>query len=227
MYAIIFDCSHFIEEAMTDTTTSAAPLTRVERKRQEARNRIIDAAAGLFRARGVDAVTIQDITSAADVGHGTFYLHFKSKHEVLVPIMIAAAAELDARIQRCRPPPRDPAEVLATSSRFIGSIVVRDELWRWFLKHSGLPGDSLRKAFGEFTRRDFRTGLVSGRFAAADPGAAATFCFGGDVSVLMASLDSESPQPMIDQAAETMLRVLGVSAEEAREIAHRALPAGL
>lgn len=209
---------------MMEITTDTDHMTRVERKRLEARTRIVDAAAALFRARGVEAVTIQDITSAADVGHGTFYLHFKSKHEVLLPIMVAEAAELDARIHRHLPPPRDPAELLATSSRYIGSVVVRDQLWRWFLEHSGLPGDSLRRAFGEFTRRDFNEGLASGRFAATDPATAAMFAFGGYVSVLMASLDSDSPQAMIDHAAETMLRVLGVPAEEASEIAHRPLP---
>lgn len=210
----------------TDVTASSAPLTRVERKRLEARTRLVDAATALFRARGVDAVTIRDITAAADVGHGTFYLHFKSKPEVLLPIMVAEAAELDARIQQHLPPPRDPAEVLATSSRYIGSVVVRDELWRWFLRHSGLPSESMRQAFGEFTRRDFREGLASGRFTSADPATVATFVFGGYVSVLMAALDSEAPEAMIDQAAETMLRVLGVDDEEAREIARRPLPSG-
>ena len=37
----------------------------------------------------IDDIQIKHITEAADVGHGTFYLHFKSKYDVLVPIVQA------------------------------------------------------------------------------------------------------------------------------------------
>jgi AcrR family transcriptional regulator len=209
------------ENVMPESASEPAPLSRVERKRQEARARIIEAASRHFAARGVDAVTIGDITAAADVGHGTFYLHFKSKHEVLLPIMVAAAAALDERVQRQLGAGADPAEVLATSSRYIGRIVVQSDLWRWFLSHSGLPSESLRQAFGAFTHRDLKAGMASGRFSAPDLRTAATFCFGGYVSVLLACFDAAEPEPIIDQAAETMLRVLGVDAREAAEIAGR------
>jgi AcrR family transcriptional regulator len=209
------------ENTMPETSSESAPLSRVERKRQEARARIIEAAGRLFAARGVDAVTIGDITSAADVGHGTFYLHFKSKHEVLLPIMVAAAATLDERVQGHLGADADPAEVLATSSRYIGRVVVRSDLWRWFLSHSGLPSEAMRQAFGAFTNRDFKAGIDSGRFSTPDPRTAATFSFGGYLSVLLACFDAAEPEPIIDQAAETMLRVLGVDAREAAEIAGR------
>jgi hypothetical protein len=39
--------------------------------------------------------------------------------------------------------------------------------------------------------------------------------------VLLACFDAAEPEPIIDQAAETMLRVLGVDAREAAEIAGR------
>jgi AcrR family transcriptional regulator len=223
MHAIIFEHNHPHDHNMHAMDADLVPLSRVERKRQEARTRIVEAAAQLFRARGVDAVTIQEITAAADVGHGTFYLHFKTKTDVLLPIMVAEAAALDAKVQRHFPGPRDPAEVLATSSRYIASVIVRDALWRWFLRHSGVPGESMRAAFGRFSVRDFRAGLASGRFAAADPRTAATFCFGGYISVLLACIDAEDPQPMIDHAVETMLRVLGLNADEAADIAHRSI----
>lgn len=200
-----------------------APLSRVERKRLEARTRIVEAAESLFRERGVADVTIQDITAAADVGHGTFYLHFKTKSDVLLPILVAEAARLDGHVQRSFSRPSDPAEVLATSARYIGARIVRDELWRWFLRNVGVPGDAMREAFGRFSVRDLKAGLASGRFASADPNAAATFCFGGYVSVLLACIGAEEPEPMIDYAAETILSVLGLDAGEAADIAHRSI----
>ena len=197
---------------------------RVARKKAEARARIIRSAERLFRKHGVDGVTIQDITAAADVGHGTFYLHFKSKQEVLVPIMVAEAASLDATAQAFLGPAADPATVLATSSRYIGRAVVGDPLWRWFLRNTGLPGESLRAAFGEFTSRDYDRGVESGRFKGPDLRSAATFAFGGFVSVLMAAIENRDANNMIDLAAGNMLIVLGVPAADAAEIIRQPLP---
>lgn len=208
---------------MTEHDATPTDSGRVARKREAARARIIAAARRQFRERGVDDVTIRDITRAADVGHGTFYLHFKSKYEVLVPIMMAEAADLDAAARRQIDEPADPAQVLAVASRYVGYEVVRDPLWRWFLRHSGLPVDVMRDAFGRFGLRDVEAGLAAGRFVVDDPQATTIFCLGGYISVLLAALDAPDPRPLIDLAADHMLRVLGLGDEDARRIAHRPL----
>jgi AcrR family transcriptional regulator len=209
---------------VTDAAEATANLTRVERKRLEARARIVKAAGDLFRAHGVDAVTIQDITGAADVGHGSFYLHFKTKTDVLLAILLGRAAELDARVQQALGKDADPALVLATSSRYVGRKVLGDELWCWLLANSGVPSESLRSAFGRFSSRDLRAGVEGGRFAVDDARASAIFCFGGYVSVLLAAIGQPDAHALIDRAAETMLRVLGLEASEAATIAGAPLP---
>jgi AcrR family transcriptional regulator len=57
---------------------SPAPGRR-ERKKAETRARIFRAALRLVRKRGFDAVTIDDICTAADVAKRTFFLHFPTK----------------------------------------------------------------------------------------------------------------------------------------------------
>ena len=47
------------------------------------RERIIDAAAALFRARGFDGIGVADIMKAADLTHGGFYGHFASKDDLV------------------------------------------------------------------------------------------------------------------------------------------------
>ena len=59
------------------------PLTRHQRHRLRTRKQLIDAAMELVLEKGYDAVTIQDITDRADLGRGTFYIHFKDKEDVL------------------------------------------------------------------------------------------------------------------------------------------------
>ena len=56
---------------------------RVSRqKAAENRERIIDAAGALFRAKGFDRVGVADIMRAADLTHGGFYGHFESKDDL-------------------------------------------------------------------------------------------------------------------------------------------------
>lgn len=61
--------------------TPALPL--VERKRRQARQRIIQAAEELFLARGFDEVSVGDIAERAEVGRTTFFRHFGDKQEVV------------------------------------------------------------------------------------------------------------------------------------------------
>jgi len=60
----------------------AAPGRR-ERRRMETREKIFRAAMQLFAERGFSQTTTEDITEAADVGQGTFFNYFPTKHHVL------------------------------------------------------------------------------------------------------------------------------------------------
>ena len=55
---------------------AAAATTRVSRKREKTRGELVAAAERLVAARGLDALSIDEITAAADVAKGTFYTHF-------------------------------------------------------------------------------------------------------------------------------------------------------
>jgi AcrR family transcriptional regulator len=59
------------------------PLPLAERKRRQARQRIIQAAEELFLARGFDDVSVADIAERAEVGRTTFFRHFDDKREVV------------------------------------------------------------------------------------------------------------------------------------------------
>ena len=207
-----------------ESATESPAESRVERKRREARARIIAEAERLMRARPVEEITIGDITSAADVGHGTFYLHFKSKHEVLVPIIRAIAEHWDQLIQAHLTGTEDPAEVVGLSTRYMGRAVAADPLWRWMLEHSGMPMDDMRGAIGRFAARDFGRGLLSGRFQVPDLPAANSFLMGGFVAGLLAGFSADDSERAIDNMAELVLRTLGIDIHEAARIAHQPLP---
>ncbi len=58
-------------------------MNRHERRRQQTRQRLIQAAVELLLEKGYDATTIQTITDRADLGRGTFYIHFKDKEDII------------------------------------------------------------------------------------------------------------------------------------------------
>jgi AcrR family transcriptional regulator len=66
---------------MLAVMTPALPL--VERKRRQARRRIIEAARELFLERGFEDVSVGDIAERAEVGRTTFFRYFGDKQEVV------------------------------------------------------------------------------------------------------------------------------------------------
>ncbi len=60
-----------------------AALSRRERKKQETREKIYHTALTLFRIQGFEKTSVDQITSRADVGKGTFYNYFPSKEAVI------------------------------------------------------------------------------------------------------------------------------------------------
>jgi len=58
------------------------------------------AARKLFVERGYHATRPQDITKAAGLGHGTFYLHFADKRECFLAFVDEAREEVDDAIMR-------------------------------------------------------------------------------------------------------------------------------
>jgi TetR/AcrR family transcriptional repressor of nem operon len=56
----------------------------------EHREKILDSAGKLFRAKGFEAVTVADVMQAAGLTHGGFYGHFKSKDDLIAETLARA-----------------------------------------------------------------------------------------------------------------------------------------
>jgi AcrR family transcriptional regulator len=197
---------------------------RVERRRARVRQRILDVAEELTRSRGVDVVTIEDITEAADVARRTFYHYFESKNDVVVPIARARTRELNRRIDRVVEAVEDPAEVISIALRHTLRSMPEDRLCAWFIFRSGLPQQRLLEVIGESGDRDVRRGVETGRFSLANPAAASAILSGAVIGALNGRLEGMLDDADLDDAVEYLLRLLGVPDEEAGEIAHRPLP---
>lgn len=78
-------------------SVAGKPLTK---RGAATRDRLLDAAESLFGQKGFHATSVGDITRAAGVGQGTFYLYFETKEEVFRALVRHLSHELRLAIRR-------------------------------------------------------------------------------------------------------------------------------
>jgi AcrR family transcriptional regulator len=103
--------------------------TRRERQRAERRQRLVQAALASFAQLGYAQTSVRDIAERADLGHGTFYLYFKSKDDLLLWLIGESVASLPGRLLAPRPEDDDVVPSLRQSA--LG-------LLEWFAEHRGV-----------------------------------------------------------------------------------------
>ncbi len=90
------------------TSPTAAPAEGLrERHRKRTAAELEEAALKLFGDRGFDAVTVDDIATAADVSRRTFFRYYASKEDVILSDHPKRLDELEAALDRR--PPGEPA----------------------------------------------------------------------------------------------------------------------
>jgi AcrR family transcriptional regulator len=76
------------------------PLEKSDRRVSRTRRQLREALMSLILEKGYDAVTVEDITSRADLGRTTFYLHYRDKEELLLESIDAIANDLKSQVDR-------------------------------------------------------------------------------------------------------------------------------
>jgi AcrR family transcriptional regulator len=74
--------------------------SRLHRKKAATRNRIVTEAIRLFSRHGIDAVTVEQIAEAADIGKGTIYNYFQTKEDIVVAFMVEVERRVQAKVGR-------------------------------------------------------------------------------------------------------------------------------
>ncbi len=87
-----------VDESVKTTFTDADELPQKRRKRKalETKQAIIEAGIRLFYEKGFSRTKISDITEAANVAHGTFYVYFKSKEDFFISLLMMSRRELSS-----------------------------------------------------------------------------------------------------------------------------------
>jgi AcrR family transcriptional regulator len=77
-------------------------------QREFTRSRLVDAAVGVFAERGYARATIDDIAERAGTTRATFYLHFKSKSDVIPELMTRGESHFRGIYECLIPLAKDP-----------------------------------------------------------------------------------------------------------------------
>jgi AcrR family transcriptional regulator len=221
------------EPAAAPAEPGAAPQpakpTRLDRRRARTRRALLDAARAIMAERGTSEVSIQEITERADVGFGSFYNHFSSKTEVFEAAVAEVLEEHGRLLDDVTSGIEDPAEVFAVAVRATAHLAAERPAVAQVLVRAGL--DYLVAADGLAPRalRDVERAVAAGRFTVRTPFLAVVSTAGCLMAYLHVRLNTPDllDRDAADELAESLLRMLGMEATDAHEIARRPLPAPL
>lgn len=215
-------------DEMTATVTNEnekpTSVGRRERKAEETRRRILEAAQKQMSLGGPESVTIQLVTEGADIGQGTFYNYFKSRDELVDAVIRDVVENLGRRLDALTRDIEDAAEIYSFSLRHLMHTAVSDPVWGWFMVRLGIAQEGLLEALGPRASRDIKIGVDSGRFILGEVSLASSMTFGSLLAVMHDYLDGNRKEDPSSAYAAMLLRMVGISPAEAEEIAHRPLP---
>lgn len=120
-------------------------------RRREQTARIAREALGLFLARGVEAVTIDDIAVAAGVAKGSFYTYFDDKPTLVRALVETVAGPVRAALDRCeeavaaaRTPAALRAAYLALAAELAAALMAQPDVVALYLQESRGPAVGAR-----------------------------------------------------------------------------------
>lgn len=200
-------------------------------QRKITRGKLLRAGYRLFAERGKDALSVSDITDAAQVGFGSFYNHFDSKEAFHEALIEAFLDDIDARLERRVAGVTDVAEFIAITVRYAVERAGTDAPWRQFLLREAFTGRFKGRGIEARLLDAIRRGLDLGRLRLLDPRIGSMAAAGGLIGVVAGALSldegrgakrgSAAVRALGTSAAATILSVLGMSPEEATAIANR------
>ncbi|HUA11053.1 MAG TPA: helix-turn-helix domain-containing protein [Solirubrobacteraceae bacterium] len=202
---------------------SPAP-TRQDRRRERTRARLLGAARTLFARQGVEETRINEITEEADVGFGSFYNHFDSKEAIVEAVLADSLGAQGAALERATRELEDPAEVVSVAHRHFVRLARTDPDWAWLLVRLEVSHNVMVAALGPHAQRDLERGISDGRFAVPNARVAFFATGGALLFVMRAVLDGDAPASAERDHAEGVLRMLGLTAADAAEVARRPMP---
>jgi AcrR family transcriptional regulator len=189
-------------------------------KRTRTRTQLIEAAKTLLAERPIEAVTVDEVVTAAGVAKGTFYYHFNDLEELAAAVASELAHGFDTLIQPRLVALSDPVERVAGGLMAFLDKAVEDPTWgRLVLNGPGPP------ELGSSVRHNLMVDLMAarqlGKLGLDDVELAADLVIGIWREVTRGIVEARLAAGGVDVACAGMLRALGLTRSQAAALTAR------
>jgi len=110
-----------------------------ERKKADTRERVLDAAMGLFREKGYDQTAVEEITDAAKIAKGTFFNYFGAKEDILYALLERRLTALEETLHAPREASPDPVTQIKMILKLVAEDPLITHLLSQFAAHGKMP----------------------------------------------------------------------------------------
>jgi AcrR family transcriptional regulator len=182
---------------------------RMDRRKVRTRKMLHDALISLITERDFDSLTIEDITNRADLRRATFYLHYRTKDELLLTVLQTTFDQLVEQMQ-----PLIMSDVLAGKTQIETYAV----MFRHVGEHSHLYSTILSSQGGAAIARNIRAYLAGHiekavrrlpQTPSVPPHVLANYMAGAELGLITWWLESGqpySPETMAEMTRQLLMR---------------------
>lgn len=187
-----------------------------------AQARIYEAAMRMFVRRGTTQANVSELAQAAGIARGTIYNNVSNPDSIFEEVATALANEMHARVVASFEAKDDPAHRLACGMRFFIRRAHEEPHWGRFIVRFTFTTASLRAMLSGPPAGDLREGLEKGRYGFRAEQLPSVIAFVSATTLAAMSLVLNGDKTWREagsDAAEFMLRSIGIAPQEARALA--------
>jgi len=202
----------------------ATKLPRGAKRAAATRAKLLRAAMELMGERGMDNVTIGDITDRAEVAVGSFYNHFGTREALQQAVLRDMVGAFGEGVDQLHDQGLSPVEVMCAAARLAYRRAMADRTWGWFLIRSNDKGGLVTRGLGRRLHRDLERANEQGLITLPNLDHMAIGIAGLVLNFISAGLHGELDDCDGTAVGQTLLIAIGVAPATAIKIAAMDLP---
>jgi AcrR family transcriptional regulator len=179
----------------------------------------MDAAVTVLAKKGAERTSVAEVAATAELSNGIFYYHFRDKAELVEEIGRSIAASIVNEVDDALRDIANGAERVAFAAQHFIRLGAVEPEWGWLVVRALRELGPLHSKILRGVRKDVSIGIAQGLFHVEPTDMLLTSVLAVVGVALRTRLEKPKAGPEIETGtAETILRMLGVTAAEAHRL---------
>lgn len=196
------------------------PLSRLERKRKQKIDEILNATNEVLRDKGYDSINLEEVADRVDLTKASLYHYFSSKEELLTSCLDRVAEDASARMQQVLETHADAAASVRLEKLVLEHLLIvtldYPHVSELFTKRLKWPYayraqvKRMRSEHDKFFRNVIEDGVRTGEFVCDDPDLARRCLYGAinGVPVWLTASSERAVRDMCERLTPILLKML-------------------